>query len=392
MEYILLNIDPQLDAILDQGIDVSVGFVLRHGNWVHPLVKQTSNGEIIRLFNSSTDLDFVTRDNDWTLGNLLPLLPPPTQYLLNSSGNCYGILLENVFFPVRDLKFDGMSIRAKPPMPSLLPYAALHKFIQRFNKNKQYQIIPKTALIFEKKQIGFIGTNDLWYYHSPVTIDISLPLMHLMYPYTLELQPADDILPIHARKLAKEANYRNYQYKLILMEFTAMLQESTNKPLRDNIISLIKTSNLADSADRAKIMRLIPLRDLPRFKQIIGDDLLDRFNDTRFLFDLTILYDLRKNPEKIHKKLKKLLSNAIVFSTSPDIELPNIMTACSRLPTQMQCRDGKLIMSRDRYNEMIDILAGDIQNPFKNNMLLQPALTRQNMLKFNRRKNEIITM
>jgi hypothetical protein len=238
-------------------------------------------------------------------------------------------------------------------------------------------IIP---LIFQHQCIGF-KHQTLYYYHKADerhSTGIVLPYDPRDIDQSILRFKRQDMM----NEVALRARYRNRLYQLFVTEFVNVLQtQSKNKTLREAILKHINDTNFNKPALINKLRINLELllgenyiSDLMMIKEIMEFPKVEIYkivNESFFMFDFQLLYDLKtQEKEVIVKRLKELLKEHV---TVVDIErfdaYFNIYTSCVS-SSAAHCVDGKLAFPDDKTLEVyFEILADDILNRDKTFLL-----------------------
>lgn len=227
-----------------------------------------------------------------------------------------------------------------------------------------------------------------------------------------------------------EAIYHKYLYNLFVLEFMSQLDQDRDDKMRELIISIISKTNFKDinntnetkkklgellenfPDDLTKVQDQINLYLTTHFdKKALNQELRDfvyQFDRVTWLKLQKMSEDYYKNPENIRKAqriqlikyLEKIAKDIIQIGT-PKFDqksfIGNVFVPCSAnlSDSQTYCSSGKnrkLLIPKEKFNEIINIFADDIVNPIKRQYLLSSILTSniQNYFQFEKQKNEEI--
>ncbi len=126
-------------------------------------------------------------------------------------------------------------------------------------------------------------------------------------------------------------------------------------------------------------------KDLEHIKLLISEylnehhdikRLITNINDGDFKFDKVLYEQLRSidDHRTIVAKLKLLSKKIIIERSIKDVDFPNVLISCVDANDPVSyCSNRKLIVPPGRLNEILDILASDIKNPIKENILFSMA-------------------
>jgi hypothetical protein len=222
-------------------------------------------------------------------------------------------------------------------------------------------------------------------YHPYDTADID----RAIFKYHGKPQPLDTNL----NNLASTELYDDYLYKLLLLEFAAILQGERNEQLRKDLIQIIRKTNFHDGKSLTILSESITkkLEKYPGDQKTIKvaitereDDAISYINNNVFEFDSLIIQDLRNlsnghmnDYKTIIKKLDNLLKDKVQFAKPKGIELDNIFISSQ-----------KLVIEKEKYNTFLEIMAQDVTNQLKNPSTFLVASGVQNPMKFIIRKTE----
>ena len=195
--------------------------------------------------------------------------------------------------------------------------------------------------------------------------------------------------------LAKSARITNNLYRLLLAEFSMVINNNKDTIIRGKLLSLISSLNFDNPNDLSKLRKsLVDILehypdDLQTIRELVsklylksdiklvdlGEKITMIIKETRFKFDNILLDNLRES-HNIIEELKKLLDPHVDFVSESELKLSeNIYTACSDKSdiSQSHCHDFKLKITREKYIEYLDLLKNDIINTSKSVIL--PSLT-----------------
>jgi hypothetical protein len=111
-----------------------------------------------------------------------------------------------------------------------------------------------------------------------------------------------------------------------------------------------------------------------------------------FSFDKSLLNDLlAMNDIDIKTNLEKYMKPLVSF-TNETLKMDNITFPCKSDIDQVHCNKGKLLISKDIFDECITLLIRDIKNPFRREYILHFTTTPINPFLFTKKENEIINI
>ena len=367
-------------------------------------------------------------------------------YFVNKNNLCYGVyVLEKtskgkggVYFPIELSKYVAKSQEShnyydSVKFPSSLPHlmALLKKYnswVERHNEiavTKHNGVLRKKIsidkwLVLYKKDtvIGFTG-NNYNYYFDETTINKALsyseaPLNYIFYNpshvnriisnINKEIIPSDI-----SKKRVAEALYDHYIFDLLYLEFCIILNSQKNTAFRRKLyMSIMKTdfnsdvsglreliANIEDENDRTAIKTAISkfIMDMNGKKKTLIDSLERGY----FEFDKIQLNKLKTlDKAKIEKYLYKIISPRVMIGTPKMNDFPNILMTCaqSKKNAPDYCKGSKLIISKEKIKDAIDIIASDIVNPLKSHRIFNTTFITMSIsdFRFKIREGESITI
>lgn len=166
------------------------------------------------------------------------------------------------------------------------------------------------------------------------------------------------------------------------MEFMSLFSKQRNNKVRDRINALIMKTNFATQLPDFYIGLRDIIEDNNDLKKVISfidnivngewskKELIGNIKETTFNFDNVELDKLRKlNRSDLRKALTKI-ANSITVKTDniskylADFHFPNIFVVCKD-GKDGYCQGKKLIIEKQSFEHLIDILVQDLQNPLK---------------------------
>jgi hypothetical protein len=130
-------------------------------------------------------------------------------------------------------------------------------------------------------------------------------------------------------------------------------------------------------------------------------DIIDKFNRNIYNFDKVHLnklklmskQDIIKDIHNIAKKIILQIPADEIYAKLKNKEFGNILTNCYNHQS-LYCSGSKLIVPIERYNALVEILASDILNPFKQKFLFDIIFADNviNYMKFIKRKHESVVI
>jgi hypothetical protein len=343
--------------------------------------------------------------------------------LINLRSMCYGIIIknsdeDNVYFPIPyspsylKPKIEGKSAAfmyygARPNL--IYPPESLNTVFKTISGYLGLQV--KFKMMRDGKNIGFIcdyecnESSTLIFYHDPSSKKSfewsNAPETNIPYNmneideliYGANGNP-DTELPEKDQQIANEGIYKNNMYKLFITEFISGIKDLRNKKIRQKIIKLIKENKMQKTTEIKKFYHDLDKllnndnndfnNDIWKIKKIIKtckngsimrNELIKNIESDVFDFDREVISELRNNKsiKCVKDGLDKIIKPKIHFigdSDASNIDIKNIYTACSTsLENQSQCYGKKLKMIKSKYNAFISILASDIMNPGKKDLI-----------------------
>lgn len=152
-----------------------------------------------------------------------------------------------------------------------------------------------------------------------------------------------------------------------------------------------------DSDDLRKIkMKITEFINEAQDKKILLNSIeMDNYNFDKILLEKIKKYDKDKLIKELIRISKKIIITGDINKLK-DIEFPNMFVSCRYATNEMNkhsyCKNKKLILPKDKFKELIDILASDILNPMKQKYLFSSIFTDNTIeyFKFIRRPHEKI--
>lgn len=170
-------------------------------------------------------------------------------------------------------------------------------------------------------------------------------------------------------------NLTQKDINLILSNKYTKLPELINKYIIINDESL-KYKILYNISDFIKniiiknLIQKITIKWLSQIKKII----IETLDNTIFLFDNILIYNiLNLNQKDAITELHKIFSEIIINTSLPTktSDKNNItLELCDNIKNSYICKNNKLIISKELYNKLVDILYYDLTNPFKQKLIL----------------------
>ncbi len=205
-------------------------------------------------------------------------------------------------------------------------------------------------------------------------------------------------------KLAPAALSANRLYRLFEAEFVAALRREKNTAVRAAIAGVFtsppdRAARLAALADMERNHTIGPadaatLRAAPAFDADASYE-FDRVTLTRLrLLAKNTGHDAAAAAVREFMKPHVSLVSTDLKSDGTDVSAGNLFAACSleTSVTRKHCDGPRLRVPEDRFNDLADILASDINNPYKANEIALSAAGVFDETRFIERPNEILSV
>jgi hypothetical protein len=330
------------------------------------------------------------------------------------------------FIPLYDsyYKKDGTHISFSPPSEKISPtFKTLSLFVEKLNifmlkysdseindPHSKQTIYPSITvenwLLFspvdtrlKKKVIGFrcmacnyliqpIGENEAIRIHD-------VKMIKMLYsPHDVNTALYKNHPPVHDGRYKKIplSLYHNYLYPIMIIELINVMDKQRNTTIRKKIETIVKNYNASNNQNKElfELLRKYP-DDYKTIKKLIINNLTmsknkkvnttisefvskKMFNKTELLsiIDNSVFDFDKKMFEKMktmtHKDLVKELCSIfskITVDAEPkfDDEFPNMIMSCEI--NHPYCRNKKLMIKKNKLDDILDIMAADILNPSK---------------------------
>jgi hypothetical protein len=336
------------------------------------------------------------RNNDilgidlFTISDFIDLDYTIDLYYVNSNNNCYAILLSNkktklnkqyVPLALSYYKGDNATYDSHGKNHNT-NFIAFEKLIDDFNTycNKN-NILPVTftkRIVYNGKNIGLVADHN-WYMDIPNNKYTDLPIMEMLYdPYIIN--KLEEVNEVNKHQF-NEALYRKYIYHLMTISFINYWNMRKNTNVRKSIVKALLSPKAYELDNILTSIKEISKEDIKRIKNISFDykdtknkeKLLKLFNDMRFEFDKLELNTLRKlDHHSVVKTLHNVAKDLFIEKPYTDIDFPNILLTCSDNIGNVKsayCNNSKLIILPNILDGYLELLANDILNPLKYNII-----------------------
>jgi hypothetical protein len=286
-------------------------------------------------------------------------------------------------------------------------------------------LTPNLKLKPTNKVIGFKFNNIIYYFDDmPLSKALKIGQINQKKVYRVLYDP-DSVNKTIYNKIpafsdARCSNigisvYNSMLYRLLVLEFVYLFSKEINVSFRTKIKKIIVKSKKIDAFK--KITNIIinnsneepasddELTDLNKIQQIINslnisdidkNQALKQINEASFNFDKLKITKLKHMKHDDIVKYLKILSKSIVsignINKIKNLQFNNMIIPCSSKEKLKYCNKNKLIISQQKLNILLDILAADIKNPYKEKWLFSSIFMQSfiGWFRFIRRSNETI--
>lgn len=362
-------------------------------------------------------------------------------YYINYSNLCYAVILDykgsKIYIPVASSHYplnSNSSLIFKPYAGEYnAPWAKISNLLDLYHKwnveqsNKAQldgillnpNIKPEQWLTVrgESDVIGFMFNNTNWFISNTNVKSLpKYPVQTLLYhPFKINsllysvkngsIKIEDNL--IYDKKLQKSI-YDYYLYHLVLLHCINIFNNQRNTSLRKELAKVLLKTNFNENLETVRefILKIEDPEDVHKLKSIISRYVVEHHDKKKMIADITNAYfnfdkvELERikkmKASEVNKHLHKLASKFVTYGTYKGDKFPNMFVACNtNYKGQVgYCKGNKLIIEKQRLNEILDILSHDIVNPTKwkwlfNSIYIEKAI---DFFKFIRRKNETITV
>lgn len=230
----------------------------------------------------------------------------------------------------------------------------------------------------------------LLFYVDPNTIidaDVKNVVSYIVEPHVINnvIKSYSPPIPDRRHQELNSAIYNQYLYQLLFLTFIDVLHTHRNDPIRKDIKKIMKNIKgrggvIINKFSSNIIVRLRDvLKEYPRdlhniIKMMMHDDPEHTLDNSFLEFDKYIVTRLvAMSAQRCKDTIQNMLSKHIVIGEpSYAVNMPNMLSSCVSAisstganTTLPYCKDKRLIISQDRFDEYLDILVMDIQNPLK---------------------------
>ena len=351
-----------------------------------------------------------------------------SNYLVNGHNMLYGVIItdnvaDSIFIPISLSHYD-VKLFDKATSHDLIyqnTFDNLMMFVELFNNySKNYKIIINNWVEYNDNIIGFYDSIELNYYFKKITKETALnvinaPIIKFFYnPHEINiniLNNANNLIEDERIRNLPKCFYKHNIYKLLCLEFLNITKNSKNIKkrllIRDTVDktdfnnhneydSFNKTmNNILENKDfesLSKVIKYVMELGYKNYKQHI----IEEIEKVNFDFDNELINDLKKlNIATIIKRLESSILPYvdIVDKFDPKSgEIINILKSCSLDDTMFYCNKKKLIIEKETFDKCLKILAYEIINPYKNDMVFKKIFIDNVINKFHfiKRKDENI--
>jgi hypothetical protein len=360
-------------------------------------------------------------------------------HYINNDNTCYYVHLkgpkgQDIYAPVHySPQLAGQAVNE--PCRKTSDYVVLMAFVADINKwSETPLIVPENWILlnnpYDKSKasavIGFTA-DGLNYYFNDITYErakklsdsiqqeIDMKFIQVMYrPNDVNAQLGRE--PVY--KPSSKDMYDYHVYKLFLLEMITAMQQGHNDKLRDAIVTTIKKDTYMDTAPaliRAyykSIENYVPAHldeDIQRMRTSISEYMFGHNDKKRFIteftlgyynFDRELINKIRFFPKKeLVKELENIANKVVTIKTDAEISkllagepFFNMISSCT--VNNVYCHKKRLMITKKKLQELIPLLADDIQNPYKEAWILNPMFIESTLeyFKFIKRKDEFISV
>ena len=202
----------------------------------------------------------------------------------------------------------------------------------------------------------------------------------------------------------EKSMYEHYLYNIFLLHIIKIFNKERDVSTRKKINMLVVKTNFDKdmSEIREFIKKMKDEEDKIKLKNLISKYIIDHHDKKKLLedidnsyfnFDKLILETFKNMPiKKVKSMLYDLSKQFIKIGSIPkNFKFPNILVTCKGKDIDY-CNDNKLIMEKNKLDDIIDILSYEIINPAKWKWLFNSIFIEKYVqyFKFIARKHETI--
>jgi hypothetical protein len=300
--------------------------------------------------------------------------------------------------------------------------------------------------------IGFIH-NNINYYHDPISYDDAKKIYNVEFMRFLYHPDDINFHIVNNSKIQTDERSKNisintydyYLYELLLIEFTSLLNKEKNLSLRqnikkniirhidhdfnktiNNIINIVKEyyKNLEKIDQNKKNITDDIINSVSPYEFLMNEDIeniireFNQFNENlknkKYIFDIidNTKYNFDNNQinnlktlkkQDIIEKLKQMSKKIVTIVSDSNIKqqlkndvFTNMLISCQDKTSHksLYCKQKKLIITKKKLDELLELLAQDILNPLKNKWLFSDIFSENiiNYFKFIIHPDEYITI
>lgn len=412
------------DAIKSINNDINVAFIINDESGTNPIVllNPKNRNKYVTLFDANICKHFFII-SDIEVMNLEFILLfanknnfSITELYINLKNLCYGVNIiinnNNIYLPILASFIpykNNIPLNYESPIDNNISKQDVLRIIAMINEFRNNSIIITNIIVYDNRQIGFLSSDLLCYYHIPSSYDTESNI--IKFPYNPKEINKAILNRNENTKLSNNAlvkKYYNSLYKLFLSEFTTILQKDKNNTIRKKIIDIIDNTDFMNSKSiqslilsLGDILKKYPndLHTIHSFIEFIYFNSMDTDEISKFIiiskfeFDLKILEDLQKinDMDELMKKIHDIMDPYIIIDDINEIpDKYNIYTSCINDTDQFFCKDKKIIIPRNKIDDIFDALRNDILNNSKSYLMMISSSGIFDYLEFIERPYEFI--
>ena len=415
ISYINLSIKPSVYYNLISNTKIKYCVIIKKQKYYYPLVlcspkKYFKDRSITKkIYELSDNIITVIKDiikenksNNPDLKIIDTLYPNKiTTKYINSQGYCYAIMLKDLYLPL-DYCIDIFpDIQNKYTIPDSFNYIGSLDLLEELNKklkgvfmyyvdvilflndevvgillNRPHKFMPLKMDIkkLEKYSIVTPKTKYKEIYFDPIEIN------NKIYKYNTSVNKLESLKTLNLdNDLINQTLYKNYSFQLLKLELFNKLNKEKNTEIREQIYNILRSDKFIGTIDLSfkainKLIKNYP-EDYNLIIKVINNyllefkfninDLIFKLDKMSFLFDRTLIYNIKNSPkEEGMKLLKECLSDIIIIEDIKIEEMPNILVPCGKTHSSY-CRQNKLILPTGLLDKYVEIMVDDIKNELK---------------------------